>query len=147
MNSRRKFIVGVFIATTALVALVVVSIAAIPTTNLALRAALDIGNGKIPAAQREGACERPNVAATTLRVAEPDTPEQAQREGISGTVQVVVSLDANSHVRGTRIGSSPSTVLNAAALAAARESTFQTEIRNCRPVAADYIFSVDFTNQ
>lgn len=92
-------------------------------------------------------CARPNVAATTLRPAAPDTPALAQQQGIAGTVQVVVSLDAQSRVVGTRIQSSPSAVLNQAALAAARGSQFRTEIRNCDPVAADYIFSVDFTSQ
>jgi TonB family protein len=92
-------------------------------------------------------CARPNVAATTLRAVEPDTPPIAQQQGISGTVQVIVSLDAASHVTGTRIQSSPSAVLNQAALSAARQSTFQTEIRDCKPIAADYIFSVDFTSQ
>jgi protein TonB len=92
-------------------------------------------------------CARPNVAATTLRAIEPDTPPMAQQQGIQGVVQVVVSLDATSHVTGTRIQSSPSAVLNQAALSAARQSTFQTEIRDCKPIAADYIFSVDFQSQ
>jgi outer membrane biosynthesis protein TonB len=92
-------------------------------------------------------CARPNVAATTLRPMEPDPPGLAQQLGISGVVQVVVSLDAQSRVVGTRIQSSPSTVLNAAALFAARGSQFRTEVKNCEPIAADYVFSVDFTAQ
>jgi TonB family protein len=92
-------------------------------------------------------CARPNVPATTLRPMEPDTPPLAVQQGISGTVQVVVSLDAQSRITGTRVQSSPSAVLNAAALAAARGSQFRTEVRNCEPVAADYIFSVEFTSQ
>ncbi|MDQ6943481.1 MAG: energy transducer TonB [Candidatus Eremiobacteraeota bacterium] len=92
-------------------------------------------------------CARPNVAATTLRALEPETPALAQQQGISGIVQVVVSLDAQSRVVGTRIQSSPSAVLNLAALGAARGSQFRTEVKNCEPVAADYVFSVDFTSQ
>jgi periplasmic protein TonB len=92
-------------------------------------------------------CARPNVAATTLRAVEPDTPAMAQQQGIQGTVQVIVSLDAASHVTGTRIQSSPSAILNQAAINAAKQSQFQTEIRDCKPIAADYIFSVDFTSQ
>jgi TonB family protein len=92
-------------------------------------------------------CARPNVAATTLRPMEPDTPALAQQQGISGVVHVVVSLDAQSHVVGTRIQSSPSALLNQAALGAARGSQFRTEVKNCEPVAADYVFSVDFTSQ
>ena len=92
-------------------------------------------------------CARPTVAAMTLRAMEPDTPALAQQQGISGIVHVVVSLDAESRVVGTRIQSSPSAVLNDAALAAARGSQFRTEVKNCEPVAADYVFSVDFTSQ
>jgi TonB family protein len=91
-------------------------------------------------------CARPNVAATTIRAVEPDTPAMAQQQGISGTVQVIVSLDEQSHILSTSIGSSPSAVLNQAALSAARQSTFQTEIRDCKPIAAKYLFSVDFTS-
>ncbi|HEY0396584.1 MAG TPA: TonB family protein [Candidatus Elarobacter sp.] len=92
-------------------------------------------------------CARPNVPATTLRALEPETPPLAQQQGISGVVNVVVSLDAQSRVVGTRVQSSPSAALNAAALAAARGSQFRTEVRNCEPVAADYLFSVEFTAQ
>ncbi len=93
------------------------------------------------------ACARPNIPATTLRAVEPDTPPMAAQQGITGTVQVVVSLDASSHVTGTHVQSSPSALLNSAALSAARSSTFQTEVRDCKPIAADYIFSVEFASQ
>jgi hypothetical protein len=63
----------------------------------------------------------------------------AQQQGIQGTVQVVVSLDADSKVVGTRIQASPSAILNGAALSAARQSTFQTEIRDCKPIATDLV--------
>jgi TonB family protein len=91
-------------------------------------------------------CARPNVAAMTVHPVEPATPPMAKQQGITGTVQVVVSLDENSQVVGARIQSSPSAILNAAALAAVRASTFQTEIRDCRPLARDYIYTVDFQN-
>jgi len=59
-------------------------------------------------------------------------------------VQVVVSLNERSEIVSTRVQSSPSAAYNRAALAAARASKFRTEIRNCNPIAADYIFSVSF---
>jgi uncharacterized protein YggE len=68
----------------------------------------------------------------------------AQQQGITGTVQVVVSLDPGSRVVGTRIQSSPSAILNNAALTAARQSVFQTEIRNCVPIASDVVLNVPF---
>ncbi|HEV2641910.1 MAG TPA: energy transducer TonB [Candidatus Elarobacter sp.] len=92
-------------------------------------------------------CARPNVAPATLRAAAPDTPSMAQQQGVTGVVHVVVSLDTQNRIVGTRVQSSPSALLNQAALSAARDSQFRTEIRNCEPIAADYIFSVDFTSQ
>jgi uncharacterized protein YggE len=69
----------------------------------------------------------------------------AAQQGIYGTVLVVVSLDAESHVVGARIQSSPSAILNQSAISAVRHSIFQSQIRGCQPIAADYIFSVEFT--
>lgn len=92
-------------------------------------------------------CARPNVPATVIKAVEPDTPPLGAQQGISGTVQVIVSLDADSQVTATRIQSSPSALLNQPALAAARKTAFQTEIRDCRPVARDYIYSVTFEPQ
>ena len=71
----------------------------------------------------------------------------AQQQGIQGVVQVVVSLSADSRVTGTRVQSSPSAILNSAALFAARASTFQTEIRDCKPIASDLIFSYEFKSK
>jgi TonB family protein len=91
------------------------------------------------------ACGRPDVASATLSAAEPEMPALAQQQGISGTVEVIVSLDAASRVVATRVRSSPSGVLNAAAVAAARASLFRTEVRDCAPISADYVFRVDFS--
>ncbi|MBV8750937.1 MAG: SIMPL domain-containing protein, partial [Candidatus Eremiobacteraeota bacterium] len=66
------------------------------------------------------------------------------QQGIYGTVQVIVSLDAESHVVNARIQSSPNATLNQAALAATRASIYQTEIRDCTPRAGDFIASFDF---
>ena len=90
-------------------------------------------------------CARPDVPATTIRAPAPEMPPLALQQGIAGTVVVIVSLDAQSRIVATRIGSSPSAVLNAAALAAARGSQFKTEVKNCVPRGADYTFSVEFT--
>lgn len=92
-------------------------------------------------------CARPNVPASTIRASEPDTPPLAAQQGISGTVQVLVSLDTDGKVTSARVQSSPSAILNDAAIAAAQRSQFTPEIRNCRPIAAGYIFSVEFSSQ
>ena len=89
-------------------------------------------------------CPRPNVPAQAIRTVDPDMPAIAQMQGIDGAVRVIVSLDRESHVTATRILSSPSAVLNAAALSAARQSVFQTEIVGCRPIAVDFLLPVSF---
>jgi len=119
---------------------VIVALAASPRVG----DAQEIAPSPTPAAVR---CARPNVPATVVHAVVPDTPPIAQQQNIAGQVQIVVSLDADSHVVGTRIQSSPSAILNAAALAAARQSIFQTEIRDCRPIAADFIYVVGFEAQ
>lgn len=117
--------------------------------GLALRVAAALaalGGGLLANADSGGAqsCARPNVPAMVVRAVNADIPLMAQQQGISGNVQVMVSLDASSHVIGTRIMSSPSAILNNAALTAARESTYQTEVRDCVPIASYFIFTVQF---
>ncbi|MEA2787029.1 MAG: hypothetical protein QOF71_3133 [Candidatus Eremiobacteraeota bacterium] len=68
----------------------------------------------------------------------------AEQQGLYGRVDVVVSLDAASRIVGTRVLRSPAGILNQAAITAAQASLFQTEIRNCRTIASDLIYSVDF---
>jgi outer membrane biosynthesis protein TonB len=93
------------------------------------------------------ACAHPNVPASTVEAANVDTPSLAQQNGISGVVDVIVRLDEHSHVVAAQIAHSASPLLNDAALRAARASTFRTEVRDCLPVAAEYIFSVEFDAQ
>ncbi len=87
------------------------------------------------------ACIVENFPAHTLVAVEP----RVDMFGLpGGTVQVVVALDAASNVVSTAIASSPSAAFNKVALDTARDSSFQTEVRGCKPVAAKYIFSVSF---
>jgi hypothetical protein len=72
------------------------------------------------------------------------TPIVRVGPGPSGVVRVVVSLDARSQIVSMRIQSTPLASYNQYALETVRLSTFQTQIRNCKPIAADYIFSVSF---
>ena len=98
-------------------------------------------------AQGPAPCAAPNVPPAIVRGYQPDVPAAAAQRRISGTVDVVIRLDESSRLVGIAIAASPSALLNAAALAAARGSVFRTEVRNCEPVAADYLFSVEFTSQ
>ncbi len=90
-------------------------------------------------------CTAPDVAARALDPVTPDTPELAQEQGLTGTTQVRVTIDANGNV--TDVGvyrSSGSSLLDAAALRAARESTYKADIRNCEAVSGSYLFTATF---
>lgn len=115
--------------------------------SLLAAGALAVLAGVGSAAGAQVQCARPNVPATVIRAVTPDMPALAQQQRISGTVVVAVTLDQDSNVTGTAIQSSPSAVLNAAALSAARMSTYQTEIRDCRPVASQSVYTVTFDSQ
>jgi hypothetical protein len=91
-------------------------------------------------------CIAPELPTIVYRAVEPDTPAIAQQQGIVGTVHVTVSLDADSHVVGTKIASSPSVVLNRASESAARQSVYLTAHHNCKPVPSEYDFAVSFSN-
>jgi TonB family protein len=103
--------------------------------------------GQANLARTDISCARPNAAATTVHAVEPDTPPLAQQQGISGDVAVIVSLNAKSQVVGTKIQSSPSALLNETALQAARQSTYRTEIQNCKPIPSSYVTTVTFSSQ
>ncbi len=92
-------------------------------------------------------CANPNAAPKVVNAVAPDTPALAAQQGIAGEVVVQVDLDATSHLVSAKVVKSPSSLLNNAALLSARQSTFQTEIVNCKPQAASYLFNVDFESQ
>ncbi len=88
-------------------------------------------------------CAVPNAPAKTLHVVEPPYPETAGTA--AGRVFVMVTLDAHSRVFGARITRSDNAAFNDPAVRAAVFSTYQTRIKDCVPVAGDYIFTVDFS--
>lgn len=91
------------------------------------------------------ACIVENSPARTLFASEPDMRNLAPADRRkSGVVHIVVGLDENSQIVSTAIQSSSSAVFNKLALDAVRASRFQTEIRGCRPIAAKYVFTVEF---
>lgn len=89
-------------------------------------------------------CARPNLPASVVHAVRGVVSPMAEQQGLYGRVDVVVSLDAASRIVGTRVLRSPAGILNQAAITAAQASLFQTEIRNCRTIASDLIYSVDF---
>jgi TonB family protein len=91
-------------------------------------------------------CAVHDLPAVTLHAVEPDTPYEAMNARITGTVHVLVSLDADSRVTDATIVKSPSVILNASSLAAARRSTYRTAIHDCKPVPTQYIFSIEYSS-
>src|SRR6202035_4647424 len=92
------------------------------------------------------ACRRPNVPAMTLRAVEPVLPWKVARLGLSGTVIVRITLDAQSHVTDAQVQNSTIEQLRAPAFEAARQSVFQTEVRDCLPRPGTYLYAVDIVN-
>jgi len=91
-------------------------------------------------------CAVPNADAKTLYAPPPVMPDLAAAQHITGEVMVRITLDERSKIVSTQVVSSPSALLNNAAVKAAEESTFATRIRNCVPVADSYYFIVDFSD-
>jgi protein TonB len=90
-------------------------------------------------------CSAPEIAAHVLTTATAETPEVAQEQGITGTTQVEVSIDPDGKITATSIyRSSGSQALDNAALAAARQSTYKADVRDCEAVAGSYLFTVVF---
>jgi TonB family protein len=82
--------------------------------------------------------------AYVIAAAEPAVPALAAQQGVYGVVRIAVSLDEHSRLTDARVLSTASPVLNAPALAAARATTYQTRIRNGKPIPGTYVFVVDF---
>lgn len=62
------------------------------------------------------------------------------------TTDVRVDLDATGAIIGTAVmRSSGDTLLDHAAIKAARASSFQPEVRDCTPVGGSYLFVVNFS--
>ena len=90
------------------------------------------------------ACATPNVPATTLHAVEPDYPEEAYIAKAKGVVEVRLVLDDRSRVLWSDVLRSLSPLLTQSAVRAARDSAFRTAVVGCRPVPAEYIFTVDY---
>ena len=89
-------------------------------------------------------CPISNAGPTILRRAAPETPAIAAAQGITGNVDVIVQLDANSNVIGRPVAISGPAVLRYAAISAALASTYRTQITNCAPVPSQYTNTVTF---
>jgi len=94
-------------------------------------------------------CANPNADATIKgTAADLDYPEIAKQQGLTGTTQVRVTLDANGTVvSATVYKSAGSAALDQAAITAAKATSYVPEIVNCVKTAGSYIFRADFSGQ
>jgi TonB family protein len=90
-------------------------------------------------------CERPYRAASIERAMPVAIPAIAQQQGISGRVIVLVGVDETGRVVSARVYQSPSALLNAPSIFAARQSLYRPAILRCAPVSSTIAFAVDYT--
>lgn len=90
-------------------------------------------------------CERPFVEGSADHGVAIPAPPIARQQGIGGIVVVSVLLDEKGSPTDARIESSPSPILNAFALAAARGMTYAPAIYRCVPSPQGRaLFKIDF---
>jgi hypothetical protein len=94
-----------------------------------------------PIANPASECNVGNALPRTLTLGRVTTPRNVRG---SYEILVLIEVNADSSLKDASIYRSALHDLDLLALSAARASTFQTEVRNCQPVAAKYIFVVEF---
>jgi TonB family protein len=97
-----------------------------------------------PTPTPKATCDRPDVAARTIVVADPEMPIMARERNVTGTVDVRVDLSETGAVRSVSIANTPDAMLDQAALDAARRSTYAPEIVDCKAQSGSYLFRVEF---
>ncbi len=99
-----------------------------------------------PAATRGAGCTQANAgAAIAASPPPPDIAPAARADGTSGVALVRVQLDPSGQVTGTGVvQSTGNSSLDVVAVAMARDARYSPALRNCKPIAGDYTFSVKF---
>jgi len=83
--------------------------------------------------------------ATVTQYAEPKYDDVARSANRKGSVVVKVSIDPSGHIVKTDLlESSSNTHIDAAAMDAARHTTYYPTLVDCRPMAGTYAFRVDY---
>ena len=93
-------------------------------------------------------CERPFVEGSADHSVAVEAPAMARQQGIVGVVTVSVMVDEHGRPSDARIVSSPSAILNSAALAAAKAMTYTPAIYRCAPSPQGRaLFRMDFMDR
>lgn len=91
-------------------------------------------------------CARANVEASVIGTpAPPDIPAQVRASATKGVVLVGVQLDATGQVTGASVTQSTgNSSLDLVAVGMARDARYAPALRDCKPIASAYTFSVKF---
>jgi TonB family protein len=112
-----------------------------------LAATLVAASGPVSAQTHGASCAADDRPARVARAVTPETPAVAEMLRLSGTTIVRVDLSNTGDVVGAAVArSSGSSMLDRAALAAARAQAYAPQIKDCRPVAGSYAIAVEFTD-
>ena len=102
----------------------------------------------VPVADPPMNCEHPFVEAVADHSVAVEAPPMARQQGITGIVTVSVMVDEHGKPSDARIVSSPSSILSAAALAAAKSMTYTQAIYRCAPSPQGRaLFKIDFMSR
>jgi TonB family protein len=92
------------------------------------------------------ACAAPFASAAITAAAPADLPAIAAGQNVTGTTAVRIVLDPGGRLtEHSVLASSGNRWIDQAALAAARQSRYSAEVRECAPTGGAYAFIVDFT--
>ena len=99
-----------------------------------------------PSASPNRGCSKGDVpAAVVATPSPPDIAPEVRANGTSGTTLVNVALDPNGAVTAASVAQSTgNSSLDVVALAMARDARYSPALRDCKPVASAYTFSVKF---
>ena len=98
------------------------------------------------AAASIGACAVPFASAAVTGAAPAELPAIAAGQNVTGITEIRIVLDPGGRLTEQSVlASSGNRWIDGAALAAARQSGYRAEVRDCAPVAGIYALVVDFT--
>ena len=99
-----------------------------------------------PVATSNAGCAQANIAAAVVATpSPPDIAPDTRASGTSGTALVNVQLDSGGQITDTRIAQSTGNAsLDLVAVTMARDARYAPALRDCKPVASAYTFSVKF---
>lgn len=99
-----------------------------------------------PVATATPGCAHTDVAAAvTVSPSPPDIPTAARASATSGTALINVQLDASGRVTATSVTQSTgNSSLDLVAVGMARDAQYSAALRDCKPIASNYTYSVKF---